>query len=69
MGEYDKVIKENIEVILLTLSHKLLGFNIHNPRELVDKLQTTLEREVDFVKLVTMDDGSEVDLTLGVSNQ
>jgi hypothetical protein len=64
MGEYDKVIKENIEAILLTLSHKLLGFTIHNPRELADKLQITLEREVDFVKLVTMEDGSDVILHL-----
>jgi len=30
MREYDKIIKENVEAILLTLSKKLLGFEIRN---------------------------------------
>lgn len=64
MGEYDKIIKENIEAILLTLSKKLLGFEIRNPVDLPEKLQTTIEREPDFLKKISLDDGSEVILHL-----
>lgn len=64
MGDYDKVIKENIEAILLALGKKLLGFDIRNPQELTEKLQTTIEREPDFLKKVTLEDGSEVILHL-----
>lgn len=44
MGEYDKIIKENIEAILLTLCKKLPGFEIRDPVDLPEKLQTTIER-------------------------
>lgn len=64
MGDYDKVIKENIEAILLALGKKLLGFEIRSPQELTEKLQTTIEREPDFLKKVTIEDGSEVILHL-----
>ena len=56
MGDYDKVIKENIEAILLALGKKLLGFEIKNPTDLTEKLQTTIEREPDFLKKVTLED-------------
>ena len=64
MGDYDKVIKENIEAILLALGKKLLGFDIINPIDLPEKLQTTIEREPDFLKKVTLEDGSETILHL-----
>jgi hypothetical protein len=64
MGEYDKIIKENIEAILLTMSKKLLGFEIRNPVDLPEKLQTTIEREPDFLKKISLEDGSEVILHL-----
>lgn len=64
MGSYDKVIKENIEAILLALSKKLLGLAIKDPVNLTEKLQTTIEREVDFLKKVTLEDGSATILHL-----
>ena len=64
MGEYDKIIKENIEAILLTLGKKLLGFEIRNPVDLPEKLQTTIEREPDFLKKISLEDNSEVILHL-----
>ncbi len=64
MGDYDKIIKENIEAILLALGKKLLGFDIKNPTELTEKLQTTIEREPDFLKKVILEDSSEIILHL-----
>ena len=64
MGDYDKIIKENIESILLALSEKLLGFSIKNPVDLPEKLQTTVEREPDFLKKVTLEDNTETILHL-----
>ena len=49
---YDRIIKENLEAILLPLSEKLLGISIDNVKPLTEKLQTTLEREPDFIRLV-----------------
>ena len=57
--EYDKVIKENMAAIFLPLSEKYLGIKIATTRDLPEKLQTTIEREPDFVKVVTDDDGKE----------
>lgn len=64
MGDFDKVIKENIEALFLALSEKLLGIKISNPVNLPEKLQTTVEREPDFLKKVSSDDGSEFILHL-----
>jgi predicted transposase YdaD len=64
MGEYDKILKENVEAILLTLGKKLLGFEIRNPVDLPEKLQTTIEREPDFLKKINLEDGSEAILHL-----
>ena len=64
MGDFDKIIKENIEVLFLTLSEKLLGMKISNPVDLPEKLQTTVEREPDFLKKVDSDDGSKFILHL-----
>lgn len=64
MGEYDRIIKENIEAILITLGKTLLGFEVKNPRPLTEKLQVTIEREPDFLKLVTVDGDKEIILHL-----
>jgi len=52
MGDYDKIIKENIEALLLPLAEKYLGISIVEASELTEKIQTTTEREPDFLRLV-----------------
>ncbi|MEM6632250.1 MAG: hypothetical protein AAF694_21420 [Bacteroidota bacterium] len=49
---YDKIIKENLEAVLLPLSELPLGIQIHKSEKLTGKLQTTLEREPDFIRIV-----------------
>ena len=64
MGDFDKVLKENIEALFLALSEKLLGIKVSNPVDLPEKLQTTVEREPDFLKKVYSSDGSSFILHL-----
>ncbi len=64
MGDYDRIIKENIEAILIALGNKLLGFDIKNSEPITEKLQTTIEREPDFLKKVTLKDNSSIILHL-----
>ncbi|HAA13097.1 MAG TPA: hypothetical protein DCE41_15960 [Cytophagales bacterium] len=53
MGDYDIIIKENLEALLLPLAAKYLGISIAKAEDLTEKLPTTLERQPDFVKRVT----------------
>ena len=53
--EFDKIIKENIEEVFLPLAEKYLGIKIKSSRKISPKLQTTLEREADFLRIVTTD--------------
>ena len=54
---YDKIFKENAEAIFLPLIERELGIQIKTFRPYVAKLQTTLEREMDFFyEIETMDD-------------
>jgi hypothetical protein len=53
--QYDKILKENIEQVFLPLSEKYLGIKILEVRDLPEKLQITLEREPDFIKIVRTD--------------
>ncbi|HAA16418.1 MAG TPA: hypothetical protein DCE41_33820 [Cytophagales bacterium] len=69
MGEFDKILKENIEALLLPLSGKLLGIRIQATREVKEKLQSTIEREPDFLKWVTDDTGAEFLLHLEFQTQ
>ncbi|MEL6535294.1 MAG: hypothetical protein AAFQ98_07785 [Bacteroidota bacterium] len=69
MGEFDKILKENIEALLLPLSEKLLGIRIQATREVKEKLQSTIEREPDFLKWVTDDSGAEFLLHLEFQTQ
>lgn len=64
MGDFDKVLKENIEAILLPLLGKLLGIRISKTDELKDKLQRTIEREPDYLKLITDEFGNTFILQL-----
>ena len=56
--EYDKIIKENIEAIILPLADKLLGISPVNMVEIPDELQRTIERKPDFLKKVTDKNGA-----------
>jgi len=56
MGQdYDKIIRENITSIFLPLSEKFFGIKIVKSKDLPEKLQTTHEREPDFIKKVWTD--------------
>ena len=61
---YDKIIKENLEAILLPLAELLLGIQIHSTKKLTMKLQTTLEREPDFIREVKTPTGDRFILHL-----
>ena len=50
--EYDKILKENIEALIIPLADKLLGLKLGELEELPDNLQATLERKPDFLKRV-----------------
>ncbi len=64
MGDYDRIIKENIEAILMALGKRLLGFEIKNHQPISEKLQVTIERVPDFLKKVTLEDDKEIILHL-----
>lgn len=57
--EYDKILKENMAAVFLPLSEKYLGTRLVNTRDLPEKLQTTVEREPDFLKAVEDDRGNQ----------
>jgi hypothetical protein len=56
MGDFDKILKENIEKMILAVAAKYMGINIKKISKLKEKLQLT-EREVDFLAKVTNTDG------------
>jgi hypothetical protein len=58
-NDYDKILKENIAALLLPLTEKYLGIRIKGSRELKDKLQTTIEKEPDFIRIVSTDTDEE----------
>ncbi len=51
--QYDKIIKENLEVTLPVIIRDILGLDIHNSEELPDDIQHTKERKPDALKKVT----------------
>ena len=69
MGDYDKVIKENIESIFLPLLEKFTGIKVVTSTEIKDKIQRTVEREPDFLKRITDQTGSEFILQLEFQTQ
>lgn len=56
--DYDKILKENMEALVLPLADKLLGLSLGPTEELPDDLQTTLERKPDLLKRVISNQGS-----------
>ena len=63
-NDYDKILKENIAALFLPLSEKYLGIKIAKSEELKDKLQTTIEKEPDFIRIVETDTGERFILQL-----
>ena len=57
--DYDKILKENMEALILPLADKLLGLSLNKIEELPDDLQTTLERKPDLLKRVTPATGEQ----------
>ena len=68
-NDYDKILKENIAGLLLPLTEKYLGIRIKDSRELKDKLQTTIEKEPDFIRVVRIDTDEEFILHLEFQSQ
>ena len=56
-NEYDRIIKENIEAVILPLSDKLFGIRPEAMEEITTDLQVTLERKPDVTRKVTDQDG------------
>ncbi|MDO1450818.1 hypothetical protein Q0590_31380 [Rhodocytophaga aerolata] len=54
-NDYDKILKENIASVFLPLTEKYLNIRIRKSEELKDKLQTTIEKEPDFIRIVETD--------------
>ena len=48
-NDYDKIFKENLEPLILPLIRRRYGLDIKDKRRLPDKIQTTTERETDFL--------------------
>ena len=69
MGDYDKVIKENIEAVFLPLLEKFTGIKIVQSFEIKDKVQRTVEREPDFLKRIVDQSGKELILQLEFQTQ
>lgn len=62
--DFDKILKENIAAVFLPLAEKYLGIRIIRSEELKDKLQTTLEKEPDFLRIVETETGEKFLLQL-----
>ncbi|MCB0598060.1 MAG: hypothetical protein KDD28_28540, partial [Phaeodactylibacter sp.] len=58
-NKYDKIIKENLEALFLPFLEQLLGIRILSAERLPVRLQTTLEREPDFVRKIVNEEGKE----------
>ena len=61
---YDKIFKENAESIFIPLIEKRLGIKIVSYKSFKEKLQTTLEREMDFFYEILTDKGEKFILHL-----
>lgn len=57
-SQYDKIIKENLEVTLPVIIRDVLGLDIFLSEELPDDVQHTKERKPDALKKVTDTDGN-----------
>ena len=60
MGQdYDRVFRENMGQAFLPLTEKYCGFKVLEAEELDSKLQVTIDREVDFARMVKTANGEE----------
>ncbi|MGB3589188.1 MAG: hypothetical protein WBA23_21760 [Tunicatimonas sp.] len=66
-NEYDKIIKENIEALILPLAGRLFQLEIKSMTEVPDELQVTLERKPDYLKHITTQDDQTSYSTLSFS--
>jgi len=64
INQYDKIIKENLEVTLPIIIRDVLGLAIAESEELPDDIQHTKERKPDALKRVTDIDGNKYVLHL-----
>ena len=56
-NKYDKILKENFEVVLRPLLERYLDIRIVEFEKIDPKLQTTIEKETDFIRIVTTEEG------------
>jgi len=56
-NKFDKILKENFEVVLPPFLERYFGLNIVEFEKLDTKLQTTIEKETDFIRIVTTAEG------------
>ncbi|CAN5137649.1 hypothetical protein BH09BAC4_BH09BAC4_41010 [soil metagenome] len=57
VSQYDKIFKENIEVVIPDLMRKVLGITVVSSEELPDGIQHTKERKPDVLKKITDNQG------------
>jgi predicted transposase YdaD len=55
-NDYDKIIKENFDELLPHMLKVVFGLDVPNLLNLKDKLQITIEREMDHLKMVVHED-------------
>lgn len=55
-NDFDKIFKENFELLLPHLLRKVLGLELPRLEDLKDKIQVTVEREMDNLKKAVHDD-------------
>lgn len=56
---FDKIIKENLEFFILQFSDRILGIPIQESKPIELGLQTTIERDPDFVRWIKTEEHSE----------
>lgn len=66
---YDKIIKENLLNSFLAFAKNALDLDIVKSEQLPEKMQTTLEREVDFARIVTVKSGDRFILHIEFQSQ
>jgi hypothetical protein len=66
---FDKILKENAEELFLPLVAKWLGVKIISSKLLSQKTHTTMEREVDFLRLVKTSEGEEMIIHVELQTQ
>ena len=50
MGDFDRILKENIEAVFFPLLEKILDISIEKTYQIKDKIYLTIERETPFTQ-------------------